>query len=135
MFIFMRSNHKFNTMKKLVLLLFIVLIASCKDQVAQSSIISVEEFKTMVLDKEVQLVDVRTQEEYNEGYIGDAINIDYFEQDDFAQQFDQFDKKETIYIYCKSGNRSQKSSKILQELGFKEIIDLKGGYDAWIDTK
>jgi rhodanese-related sulfurtransferase len=122
-------------MKKLVLLLFIVLIASCKDHVAQNSIISVEEFKSMVLDKEVQLVDVRTQEEYNEGYIGDAINIDYFEQDDFAQQFDQFDKEETIYIYCKSGNRSQKSSKILQELGFKEIIDLKGGYDAWIDTK
>ena len=122
-------------MKNLILFLFIVLIASCNDQVAQSKIVSVEEFKSMVLDKEVQLVDVRTQEEYNEGYIGDAINIDYFEQDDFAQKFDQFDKEEAIFIYCKSGNRSQKSSKILQELGFKEIIDLKGGYDAWIDTK
>ena len=135
MFNFINPNHNFNKMKNLILFLFIVLIASCNDQVAQSKIVSVEEFKSMVLDKEVQLVDVRTQEEYNEGYIGDAINIDYFEQDDFAQKFDQFDKEEAIFIYCKSGNRSQKSSKILQELGFKEIIDLKGGYDAWIDTK
>jgi len=122
-------------MKKAILLMFIVLIASCKEQVAQSTIVSVEEFKTIVLDKEVQLVDVRTQDEFNEGHIGDAINIDYFEEDSFALKFAQFDKDQPIYIYCKSGGRSQKSAKLLQELGFKEIIDLKGGYDAWIDSK
>ena len=121
-------------MKRIILMLFIVLIASCKDQMAQSTIISVEEFKTMVLDKDVQLVDVRTQDEYNDGYIDDAINIDYYEEDTFIQKFDQLDKNKPIYIYCRSGNRSQKAGKILQELGFKEIIDLKGGYDAWVDT-
>ena len=115
-------------------MLFIVLIASCKDQMAQSTIISVEEFKTMVLDKDVQLVDVRTQDEYNDGYIDDAINIDYYEEDTFIQKFDQLDKNKPIYIYCRSGNRSQKAGKILQELGLKEIIDLKGCYDAWVDT-
>lgn len=118
-------------MKRIILLLFIVLIASCKEQVAQSSIVSVEEFKTLVLNKDVQLVDVRTQEEFNEGHIDDAINIDFFEQDSFAQKFASFDKEKPIYIYCKVGGRSQQSAIILMELGFKEIIDLKGGYDVW----
>jgi rhodanese-related sulfurtransferase len=122
-------------MKRIVLLLFIVLITSCKEHVAQSSIVSVEEFKTMVVDKDVQLVDVRTQDEFNDGYIGNAINIDYFEEETFVQKFAQFNKEQPIYIYCKVGGRSQESAKKLLDLGFMEIIDLKGGYDAWIDSK
>jgi rhodanese-related sulfurtransferase len=122
-------------MKRIILLLFIVLIASCKEQIAQSLIVSVEEFKTMVLGKDVQLVDVRTEDEYTEGHIDDAVNIDFFEEDVFDQKFAQFDKDQPIYIYCRSGGRSQKSAKKLQELGFKEIIDLKGGYEAWIESK
>ncbi len=121
-------------MNRIILLLFIVLISSCNEPIAQNTIVSVEEFKTLVLDKDVQLVDVRTQDEFNDGHIGHAMNIDYFEEDIFTQKFDQFDKGKPIYIYCKSGRRSQKAAKILQELGFNEIIDLKGGYDAWIDT-
>jgi len=118
-------------MKRIILLLLIVLIASCNEQEAQSTIVSVEEFNVLVLDKDVQLVDVRTQDEFNDGHIDDAINIDFFEEDTFAQKFAQFDIDKPIYLYCRSGGRSQKSAKILKELGFKEIIDLKGGYEAW----
>lgn len=122
-------------MKRFILLLFIILVASCKEHSAQSTIVSIDEFNVMVLGKDVQLVDVRTQEEFKEGHIDDAINIDYFEEETFAQKFSQFDMQQPIYIYCRSGNRSQKSAKILQELGFQEIFDLEGGYEAWNDSK
>lgn len=121
-------------MKNIILFLFLVSLVSCQQQVAQSTVVSVEEFKAMVLDKDVQLVDVRTQDEFNEGHIDDAVNIDYLEDDTFAEKFESFDKNKPVYIYCQVGGRSQKSAKILQELGFKEIFDLKGGYDAWIEN-
>ena len=121
-------------MKKIIFLLFLVVLASCKGHDTEKIInVEVGEFKTEVFGKDVQLVDVRTTEEYNEGHIDDAINIDFFESDTFAENFAQFDKSEPLYIYCKSGNRSQKSSKILQEFGFKNIIELRGGYNAWKD--
>ena len=120
-------------MKNVILFLFLVSVASCQEQVAQSTVVSVEDFKAMVLDKEVQLVDVRTQDEFSEGHIEGAVNIDYLEDDTFVEKFESFDKNKPVYIYCRSGNRSQKAGKLLQELGFMDIIDLEGGYDAWIE--
>jgi rhodanese-related sulfurtransferase len=82
------------------------------------------------ISNDVQLVDVRTPKEYNQGFIKSAKNIDYF-SDNFKTQFQELDKEKPLYIYCRSGGRSGKASKILKELGFKEIYDLKGGYLAW----
>ena len=80
--------------------------------------------------EEVQLVDVRTPEEYSEGHIKGAENIDFF-ADNFLVQFEKLDKDRPIYIYCRSGNRSSKVAAKLSEAGFSRIIDLKGGYKAW----
>ena len=98
---------------------------------ATNVILDVTNYKEVVVGKEVQLVDVRTPKEYQEGYIDDAINIDYFDQENFTKAFDKLDKNKPLYIYCRSGNRSQKSVKFLVDLGFTEIYDLKGGYKAW----
>lgn len=85
--------------------------------------------------KDLQLVDVRTPYEYNAGYIDNAFNIDYFKQAVFRSSFNAFDKEKPLYVYCRSGNRSQKAAAILAEIGFKNIIDLKGGYIAWKKSK
>lgn len=120
-------------MIRFLLLLFFTLLISCKGTVNEHSIIlNADEYNTEVLGKNVQLVDVRTQEEFDQGHIEDAINIDFFEDETFDEKFAQFDKNAPIYIYCQSGGRSQKSAKILQQLGFKNIIDLEGGYGAWV---
>ena len=95
--------------------------------------LSIEEFKKAIAIENVQLVDVRTPEEFKEGAIDGAINIDYFQQETFEKEFEKLDKTIPIYIYCKSGNRSQKSSVILDTLGFNEIYELQGGYTAWAD--
>lgn len=80
---------------------------------------------------DVQLVDVRTPKEYQSGYIKNAKNIDYFNKDAFTAAFEKLDKNEPVYIYCRSGNRSQKAAQRLDSLGFKKIYDLEGGYMNW----
>lgn len=88
-------------------------------------------FSDAISNKNVQLVDVRTPQEYQEGYIAHAINIDFFKQDDFVTKFNKLNKDEAVYVYCRSGNRSQKAARKLDSLGFKKIYDLKGGYLNW----
>jgi len=79
---------------------------------------------------EIQLVDVRTPEEYSEGHIKNATNINIFD-DDFADQMSKLDKSKDIYVYCRSGKRSGKASKQLEEMGFTKVYDLQGGFLNW----
>ena len=119
-------------MKNLILVLLLVIANSCKSQNDKTiAVIDIETMKTEVIGKDVQLVDVRTPGEYDAGHIDDAINIDIMNRETFTEKFDKFDKKKPIYIYCKLGGRSNKASKVLEELGFVTIYDFSGGYDEW----
>ena len=123
-------------MKITITILFLLSsLVSCKEQAKeqvkeQLIKVDVATFKEKISKSNVQLVDVRTPKEYEQGHIENAILIDYFSEN-FKEQFQKLDKDKAIYIYCRSGNRSGKSSKILVDLGFTEIIDLIGGYKAW----
>ena len=79
----------------------------------------------------VQLVDVRTSKEYKGGHIKNAINIDFFDTSNFNKSFQKLDKEQPIYLYCRSGARSQKAARRLVTMGFSKIYDLKGGYMGW----
>ncbi|GAB3284891.1 hypothetical protein GCM10027347_61960 [Larkinella harenae] len=78
-----------------------------------------------VKDGEAYLVDVRTPEEYREGHLTYARNID-FKAADFKEQIRQLDKSKPIYLYCRSGNRSGKAVDTLQTLGFKAPYNIGG---------
>jgi len=119
-------------MKKIaILILFVLMSFVATSQEVTNALLNTENFKEVVVGKDVQLVDVRTPDEYNAGKIGDAINIDYFDQEAFKKQFEKFDKNKAIYLYCRSGHRSHESAVLLEKMGFKEIYDLEGGYLAW----
>ena len=94
-------------------------------------VLDVAAFKEAISSKSVQLVDVRTKLEYNAGHIENAANIDFFDRSNFNENFAHFDREQPIYLYCRSGHRSQRSAKKLLKIGFKKIYDLKGGYKAW----
>lgn len=81
-------------------------------------------------NKEIQLVDVRTPDEYADGHIKNAKNINFFD-DNFADQMSKLDKSKEIYVYCRSGKRSGKASKQLEEMGFTKVYDLQGGFLNW----
>lgn len=86
------------------------------------------------LNAKMQLVDVRTPNEYKSGHITNAININYYDQD-FSTQISKLNKSKPIYVYCRSGVRSKYSSQILKKLGFKKIYNLKGGILNWNANK
>ena len=97
----------------------------------QIEILDVDTFNKLISAENVQLIDVRTNFEYNAGHIGNAVNIDFFDRVNFNENFAGFDREKPMYLYCRSGNRSQRTAKKLLQIGFKKIYDLKGGYKAW----
>lgn len=90
-------------------------------------ILEVITFKDSIAQPKVQLIDVRTPEEFEAGHIENALNIDFFSEQ-FNADFEKLDKEKPIYIYCKSGNRSGQAAKKLAVMGFEMIYDLKGGF-------
>lgn len=75
------------------------------------------------------ILDVRTKEEYETGYIGQAINIPLDEIDESVYQ-KLPDLNQEIYVYCRSGNRSVTASKKLAKLGYTNIVEF-GGIINW----
>jgi rhodanese-related sulfurtransferase len=96
--------------------------------------VTANEFKSLLRTNPGTLVDVRTPDEFKGGYISGAINIDYYSAN-FKQQMSELDKTKPIYVYCRSGNRSGKAMLVLQDLGFKEVYNLIGGYSQWPKTQ
>lgn len=76
------------------------------------------------------ILDVRTPEEYSEGHIEGAINIDYY-ADDFENKLDELDKGKTYLVYCRTGSRSASARDIMTDLGFKNIYNMTGGISDW----
>ena len=121
-------------MKHIILIMaFFSFMNTAKGQSSEHvTIVDSKTFKTAIAQDNAQLVDVRTSEEFEEGTIGKAENIDFFDKENFKSEFSKFDKSEPIYIFCRSGNRSQKAAHRLVDMGFENIIDLEGGYLNWV---
>lgn len=94
-------------------------------------ILSTTEYKAAISKGNVQLVDVRTPNEYRSGHISNAVNIDFYQRIVFVEKFNKLDKNKAVYIYCRSGARSRSAAAQLAKMGFTEIYDLKGGYMQW----
>ena len=77
------------------------------------------------------ILDVRTVEEYEETSIPNAILANILEPNEFIDVVQKLEKKTKIFVYCRSGIRSQKACKILDQLGFKETYNLNGGILEW----
>ncbi len=119
-------------MKKYVFFLVLISSISCKSQNdGHVQVIDMDTFKTEVIGKDVQLLDVRTEREYNQGHIDDAINIDILHLYTFKKEVKKLDKSKPVYIYCQVGGRSKQAGKELETLGFQTIYDYSGGYSEW----
>ncbi|HFB99858.1 MAG TPA: rhodanese-like domain-containing protein [Phaeodactylibacter sp.] len=92
--------------------------------------VSVADFEKMINGNEGILVDVRTPEEYAEGHLKGAVNIN-FKKRTFPDYINAIDKNKPTLIYCRSGNRSGKAALIMQALGFKKVYDLGKGFKGW----
>ena len=93
--------------------------------------LSVEEFKDFIANPDVQLVDVRTAEEHAAGYIPGSVNIDVMKgHEELATRLDP---ERPVALYCRSGRRSEQAGWVLEKAFFKNVVDLEGGYNAWVE--
>ena len=123
-------------MKKLVfLLLAVMMLTACgqdteKDQGAVYVNITAEEAKQIMDSEEGYVIlDVRTQEEYDQGHIPGAIVISHEEIAEKAEEV-LTDKEQLILVYCRSGRRSKIAAEALVELGYTNIKEF-GGISDW----
>ncbi len=91
--------------------------------------VSPEEFKKLI-DGDVILLDVRTPDEVAQGQIEGSSSINFYDED-FVEKINLINKDKVICVYCRSGNRSSKAAKIMQQNGFNRIYNLDGGTMAW----
>lgn len=85
----------------------------------------------LVAASEAIVLDVRTEEEFESGYIPNAINIDIRLGAGFIDELNKLDKTAPYYVYCRSGARSAQAVQIMQDMGFTFSYNLLGGILAW----
>lgn len=84
-------------------------------------------------DTSAIILDVRQPEEFAEGHLAQAINLDWLNQTVFINGLAKLNKQKTYYVYCRSGRRSQAAAGKLKAEGF-QVADLKGGYLHWVES-
>lgn len=87
--------------------------------------------ETIAQDANAVIIDVRTQEEVEEGMIEGAMHLDIFLGQGFLDEVDKLDKEKNYYVYCRSGGRSAQACALMAQRGFNTTYNLAGGYTAW----
>lgn len=131
-------------MKKLLFIIVLVLsftLQSCKDATANSvavdeiEVISPQQVYDAVHDTvSIQLVDVRTKEEFTRSHLKGAQNI-CVTDDNFKEKVKTLDKNMPVYVYCKKGVRSANAARKLKKMGFTKVYDMEGGILLWEKKK
>ncbi|WP_044403358.1 rhodanese-like domain-containing protein [Lacinutrix sp. Hel_I_90] len=82
-------------------------------------------------DENAVILDVRTEEEVEEGYIPNAKNLNIFKGQAFVYELEALDKTKNYYVYCRSGGRSGQACGIMNQMGFENAYNLVGGFQEW----
>lgn len=90
-------------------------------------LISPSELKKLLENKEIQLIDVRTQEKHQTFNIGGKL-IPF---EELPNRLNELDQQRPIVTYCTSGGRSMRALEFLVHAGFSQVKSLDGGVTAW----
>ena len=93
--------------------------------------VQVEAAAKLVKEKKVDVIDVRTADEFAEGHIAGAKNIDVMKGGEFEAKLTELDKSKPYLVHCQTGGRSSRSLKVFKKLGFEKIYHLDGGMGGW----
>lgn len=126
-------------MRGLLYISFLGLLAgafSCQNQSnpsntkAINATITVDEFENKLSRENIQLIDVRTPEEFNNGHLKGALNYN-INATEFESQLSKLDKNKPVLVYCLSGGRSGSAAEIIAGKGFTEVYNMQGGIMKW----
>lgn len=125
---------KFNLLRPFSLLLLAVALWSCQGQAQKPGFINqtIEPaaFEQKLSEPNIQLVDVRSEQEFADGGLPNAQNINY-NGPDFESRIAKLDKNKPVLVYCLSGGRSGNAANKLQQMGFREVYNMQGGMVRW----
>ena len=82
-------------------------------------------------DDNAVILDVRTEEEVEDGFIPNMLNIDIRKGQDFLDEIEKLDKSKNYYVYCRSGGRSAQACTLMNQMGFETTYNLLGGFMNW----
>jgi thioredoxin len=117
--------------KLFTFLLVMVALISCESNNAQTKTIPTLEYQQLLTEtKNNQIIDVRTEGEFMEEHLHNAININ-FNGNDFEANIKKLDKTKPTFIYCLSGGRSGSAMEIFAKNGFKQVYNMQGGILQW----
>jgi rhodanese-related sulfurtransferase len=102
----------------------------CMRSYAQQTNLSVDEFQQAIVQKNIQLLDVRTPAEYQSGHLSNAMLANWNNESEFKTRVQALDKSKPVYTYCLSGARSNAATQWLRQNGFT-AYNLAGGISAW----
>ena len=118
-------------MKTIIYSLLLVIVVSCSKSSDKIYVVTADDIEVLLKQDKVQLVDVRTDTEFNNGSIKNAQNIDFLSET-FEDDIKLLDKTKPVIVFCQKGGRSAKCADRMIELGFEKIYDLEGGYSKWL---
>jgi rhodanese-related sulfurtransferase len=108
-----------------------IAMANTSDDISQQNL---QKIMTSAPKNTVVLLDVRTPEEYAEGHVPGAINIDYRQiENNLAKLLPH--KNDTVIVYCRSGHRAGIAKEILAKNGFTKLRHLSGDMNGWYEAK
>ena len=109
---------------------FLFLITACSLNGQQANAINPDAFLKAISAGKIQVLDVRTADEYKSGHINNALQANWLDKNEFNDRTSHLDKNKTVYIYCLSGGRSGAAAEVLRTKGYT-VINLEGGINAW----
>ncbi len=109
---------------------FLFLITACSLNGQQANAINPDAFLKAISAGKIQVLDVRTADEYKSGHINNALQANWLNKNEFNDRTSHLDKNKTVYIYCLSGGRSGAAAEVLRTKGYT-VINLEGGINAW----
>lgn len=104
---------------------------SCNGQPETTLILNPDSFEKVIAENLAQVLDVRTSAEFNSGHIKSALQADWNNNKQFNERIQYVDKDKPVYVYCLVGGRSAAAANWMRANGFKDVIELKGGINAW----
>ncbi len=111
------------------MVVMVMLNISCQNPESKIQIITPEEYSRLEQLGDVQLIDVRSVESFQELHIKGAQNLVF--DSEFSSNLNQLDKTKPVAVYCKTGGLSKRCVEILKDSGFVKLYDLKGGLAKW----
>jgi rhodanese-related sulfurtransferase len=109
----------------------LILITAFFTGIARAQSVNADEFEKGISNQQVQVLDVRTSGEFNSGYLKNALQADWTNQDQFHDRVQYVDRDKPVYIYCLGGSRSAAAATWMRTNGFKKVVELQGGINAW----